>query len=174
MNKNWELLAKIGLGLVGYLAIDEIIDTLWRQEQLNTARMFRNESDKPMLNISCGKTNFGDINADVVPQNVPNFVLYTPDTKLPFKDKNFSVAFSSHTAEHVKNPIEFIRELYRVADRVIIAVPFLFSRQFLNPTHRWIMLDQTGVNYIPSPFYSVEIVKLANENNLWRSNFWVK
>ena len=52
-------------------------------------------------------------------REIPNFVLADAE-HLPFKDESFSVAFSSHTIEHVGNPLLMLREMCRVAKRKAI------------------------------------------------------
>jgi ubiquinone/menaquinone biosynthesis C-methylase UbiE len=44
---------------------------------------------------------------------IPNFVVAHAEF-LPFKDECFDLAFSSHTIEHVKNPLKMMQELYEL------------------------------------------------------------
>jgi len=39
---------------------------------------------------------------------------------LPFKDESFNAVFSSHTIEHVQNPLLMLREMCRVANEKIV------------------------------------------------------
>jgi SAM-dependent methyltransferase len=94
-----------------------------------------------MLDVGCGTKPKGDVNIDFFregfnPQTgdqirggfmsareIPNFVLADAE-HLPFKDESFEVAFSSHTMEHVRNPLLMLREMCRVAKRrAIVRVP---------------------------------------------------
>jgi len=75
------------------------------------------------LNICCGNTDGGGVNADVVKREVPNFTLIKNVYKLPFKDKEFENVLSSHTIEHLEKPGEFYKELKRVGENVTILVP---------------------------------------------------
>ena len=86
------------------------------------------------LNICCGTTDGGGINADIVRHGeVPNFVQVESIYRLPFADGQFDVVLSSHTAEHVDYPQRFDRELRRVGRRVVYVlpprIPLPFSRK---------------------------------------------
>jgi len=107
------------------------------------------KSEKFDLNICCGDTSCGKINADIFKRDVSNFVLIKDIYKLPFKDKQFKNTMCSHTMEHVEDPIKFFRELKRVSDNITILVPPLWDygcmfiiwehkRQFLTfvPIHK--------------------------------------
>lgn len=112
------------------------------------------------LNISCGKTDGGGINADIKKHaNVPNFKLITDVNNLPFKNKQFEWVLSSHTIEHVENPEKFFDELKRVGKNVVLVVPPLWDigASLLSfPYHRWTFLtikkEHTELpKYIPTP-----------------------
>lgn len=102
------------------------------------------KSRKWDLNICCGKTNGGGINADIAKhKNLPNFVLIKDIYNLPFKDKQFNYVLCSHTIEHVDSPKKFYQELKRVGKNVVLVVPPLwdiFASFFAFPSHRWICL----------------------------------
>jgi len=96
------------------------------------------------LNICCGKTDGGGVNADIVPRaDVPHFVRIDSIFKLPFKDRTFKTVLCSHTMEHVEDPDAFFRELARVGDQVAIILPPLWDPAgVLNVfEHRWIFLS---------------------------------
>ena len=110
-------------------------------------------SQKWDLNISCGFTDGGGINADVVNRDVPNFKLTKDIYKLPFKDNQFKNIVSSHTIEHVDDPDRFFSELQRVSENVTLIIPpiwdlaallFLFE-------HKWqfLTLRSKHVNNLP-------------------------
>lgn len=97
------------------------------------------------LNICCGKTNGGGINADIKKrkENLPNFVLLKDIYNLPFADKQFEYVLCSHTIEHVDDPKRFYQELKRVGENVIIVVPPLwdiFAAFLAIPSHKWLFL----------------------------------
>jgi SAM-dependent methyltransferase len=80
----------------------------------------------PLLNFGCGTlrpyVDLADVNADVVPRRVPNFVLVGRGGGLPFRDKSV-VAFCSHVLEHVERPEETLRELGRVSAALHVILP---------------------------------------------------
>lgn len=79
------------------------------------------------LNICCGKTDGGGINADIVVHAaLPDFVL-VDISNLPFKDKQFDTVLSSHTIEHVADPERFFDELTRVGGDVTLVIPPLWD-----------------------------------------------
>lgn len=89
------------------------------------------------LNVGCGTFPNGDINCDLFikdighrdgcstnrydlhTKKIKNFVL-CDGQKLPFKTNSFETVISSHTIEHVPNPIEFLNELVRVSKNTIV------------------------------------------------------
>lgn len=95
------------------------------------------------LNICCGKTDGGGINADIFKhEDVPNFVLVDNIYNLPFKNNQFENVLCSHTMEHVENPPLFYKELKRVGKKITIILPPLWdiSAVFCFFEHRWIFL----------------------------------
>lgn len=95
------------------------------------------------LNICCGKTDVGRVNADII-QHAPleNFCLIEDIYDLPFKDNQFNTVVCSHTMEHVEDPERFLQELKRVGGRVTIIVPPLYdiSAAFNPFVHKWLFL----------------------------------
>jgi hypothetical protein len=95
------------------------------------------------LNICCGKTDGGGVNADIVKHlDVPNFVLVEDIYDLPFGDGQFETVLCSHTIEHVDHPQRFFVELSRVGQEVTLVVPPLWDLSAaLNVLeHRWLFL----------------------------------
>lgn len=96
------------------------------------------------LNICCGKTDGGGINADIKKhKDLPNFILIKDIYHLPFKDKQFEYVLCSHTIEHVGDPKRFYKELRRVGKNVVLVVPPLWdtgSAFFTLPYHKWVFL----------------------------------
>ncbi|MDP3093359.1 MAG: methyltransferase domain-containing protein [bacterium] len=67
------------------------------------------------LNICCGRTDGGGVNADIKKhKDLPDFVLIKDVYNLPFTDKQFKYVLCSHTIEHVDDPKRFYQELKRV------------------------------------------------------------
>lgn len=95
------------------------------------------------LNICCGATDGGGVNADIVQHaELPNFVLVEDIYNLPFKRGQFEHVLCSHTIEHVDFPIRFHRELRRVGKKVTYVVPPLwdFTAAFNLLEHKHIFL----------------------------------
>lgn len=96
------------------------------------------------LNICCGKTDGGGINADIHQHvELPNFQRIEDVYRLPFADKQFQSVLCSHTIEHVEDPVAFYRELKRVGEEVTLVIPPLYDiAAVLNIfEHRWIFLS---------------------------------
>jgi SAM-dependent methyltransferase len=148
--------------IAGYTGLIFVDDTYNRQVQLDNARIERKKSGKPLLNISCGKTDFGDINADIIPQEVSNFVLFKPNEPLPFNDKIFGSVYSAHTLEHSDDPIYLLQELERVSDTVFLALPPFWAITVYNPSHKWIPLDSNGLKWFKNPLYSKDFADMEN------------
>ena len=90
-----------------------------------------------LLDVGCGTKPKGDVNVDffrgglnpqtgdqiegefMSPSKIKNFVV-ADAMHLPFKDESFNTVFSSHTIEHVQNPLLMLREMYRVANGTIL------------------------------------------------------
>jgi ubiquinone/menaquinone biosynthesis C-methylase UbiE len=95
------------------------------------------------LNICCGKTDGGGINADIVRhKSVPNFYQLDDIYNLPFRDNHFGTVLCSHTIEHVDDPGKFYYELTRVGKEVKIVVPPLWdiTAAFNVLEHKWIFV----------------------------------
>lgn len=105
------------------------------------------------LNICCGKTDGGGVNADIVKHgDVPNFVLVEDIYRLPFQTQQFRNTVCSHTMEHIEDPDKFYRELRRVSKDVTLILPPLwdYSAVLNFYEHRWIFLTFKKVhNSIP-------------------------
>lgn len=112
------------------------------------------------LNICCGTTDGGGINADIVQHaDVPNFIKLDSIYRLPFADGQFETVLCSHTAEHVSYPRRFDRELRRVGKHVTYVLPPVWDlAACLNIVeHRWLFLTVRKVHRrlppcIPLPF----------------------
>jgi SAM-dependent methyltransferase len=112
------------------------------------------------LNICCGTTDGGGVNADIVQHGeLPNFVKVDSIYRLPFANGQFDVVLCSHTAEHVAYPRRFDRELRRVGRRVVYILPPLWdlAAAFNVREHRWLFLTLRKVHHrlpprIPLPF----------------------
>jgi hypothetical protein len=83
-----------------------------------------------MLDVDCGTNAKGDVNIDffrgeqnpqtgdkirgelMAPKKIANFIV-ADAMHLPIKDKSFNVAISSHTIEHVQEPLLMLKEMCR-------------------------------------------------------------
>lgn len=94
------------------------------------------------LNICCGKTDGGGINADIVAHSsLPNMVI-VDIYHLPFGEATFDHVLCSHTVEHVEHPERFYAELTRVGKHVTLVLPPLWdsTAAFNLLEHRWLFL----------------------------------
>jgi len=118
------------------------------------ARKLADGMGKPMLNVGAGTPEsslrariagpqlVGDHNLDIAaPKDAkpgPTIVSYGDVQKLPYKDKTFGVAFTSHLIEHVDDPEKAKDELARVADKVVNVTPTWWApHTWLYPDHQW-------------------------------------
>ncbi|MFP4027887.1 MAG: methyltransferase domain-containing protein [Candidatus Brocadiia bacterium] len=95
------------------------------------------------LNICCGKTDGGGVNADIIKHvDMPNFVKVDDIYNLPFEDGEFETVLCSHTMEHVNEPDRFYDELQRVGEEVTVVIPPLWDIFAVVNfwEHRWIFL----------------------------------
>lgn len=130
------------------------------------------------LNICCGNTSVGRVNADIVAQsNVSNFVLTPNIYQLPFEDKAFAEVLCSHTIEHVEDPQAFWNELNRVGTRVTLILPPLWDvAAVLNIfEHRWIFLTFRKAHTRLPPYIRFSFAHYYQErfghvvaNSLWQ------
>ena len=135
--------------LLIYLMITHIID----YRLLKNYYMKKQQWD---LNVSCGNTDGGGINADIIKRNVPNFVLIKDICDLPFKDKQFENTICSHTIEHIEKPEKLYKELRRVSENVVLFVPPVWDLAALMTfrEHKWqfLTLKTRHVNSLPRRF----------------------
>jgi len=107
------------------------------------------------LNICCGNTDVGRVNADIVQHNpdIPNFVKIENIYRLPFSNLQFERVLCSHTLEHVDDPLRFNQELRRVGKSVHYILPPLWDIAAVCNLleHKWIFLtlkkEHTRVPY---------------------------
>ena len=108
------------------------------------------------LNVCCGDTACGGVNADIVKRNVPRFVLVKDIYSLPFRNKQFKNAICSHTMEHVEDPVKFFKELKRVSNSVTILVPPIWDYgcmlNIFEHKRQFVTLWTKHVNKLPKSF----------------------
>ncbi len=102
------------------------------------------------LNICCGNTDCGRINADIVRHStIKNFVLLEDIYNLPFRKGQFAHILCSHTIEHIDDPQKFHNELHRVGGQITYLVPPIWdiTAAFNIFEHRWIFLTMKKQHY---------------------------
>ena len=95
------------------------------------------------LNICCGKTDGGGVNADIVEfGEINNFCKINDVYSLPFGDGEFEWVMSSHTVEHLEEPAAFDWVVRGVGKNVVYIVPPLWDvGAMLNMhQHKWVFL----------------------------------
>ena len=94
------------------------------------------------LNIRCGRTDAGGVNADIVRHADMPWLVIVDVYPLPFRDGAFDSVLCSHTLEHVDDPDAFYRELGRVGRSVTVMVPPLWdvSAALNLLEHRWLFV----------------------------------
>jgi len=95
------------------------------------------------LNVCCGNTDGGGVNADIVRHyDVPRFDKLLNIYNLPYSNGQFEWVLCSHTVEHVEDPSRLDRELRRVGKNVVYILPPLWDiGATLNILeHKWIFI----------------------------------
>ena len=95
---------------------------------------------KPMER-ACGAGH--SINIQKMKERRINFIIAKIDSYLPFKDKQFDFAYSSHVFEHTDDPATACKEMMRIAKSGTIMTPsilaeLIFGREY----HRWLVMDR--------------------------------
>lgn len=112
------------------------------------------------LHVGCGRNILeGWINLDLVELPGVDIVADLDDcknTKLPLKSDSIDEFYVSHVIEHIKNPLDMMGELYRIAmpdAKAVFRCPYGSSDEaFEDPTHvRQYFLSSFG--YFSQPFY---------------------
>ncbi len=117
--------------------------------------------DNPkMLNLGCGKNILaGWVNIDCTKLDGVDIIAdfdKCATIPLPFEDNSIDGFYASHLIEHLKNPLPFMQELYRIAKpnaEALFLLPYGSSDDACeDPTHvRQYFLNSFG--YFSQPFY---------------------
>ena len=115
-------------------------------EGFNLARDL--SGNKGIINLGCGPGRTVDayviaidpqvlVNVDINPDGMPNFLQLDLEREhLPFSDKQFGCAFGSHVLEHLQDWEFALGEMARVADNVVLVLPYPASiSAFIHPGH---------------------------------------
>jgi hypothetical protein len=130
-----ETLLGTALAAVAVLWLPHIVSYHWLKRRILEKHMWG-------LNVCCGTTDGGGVNADIVAHKpLPKFVKVAV-YRLPFGDKQFERVLCSHTLEHTGDPKAFFTELNRVGENVTLVLPPLWDiTAALNVLeHQWIFL----------------------------------
>ena len=106
------------------------------------ARKAARKADKPLLNAGCrfAYTGLSDVNLDIIPREVKNFVRGDIQDLSMFNNKQFGAVYASHVLEHVEDPDAALMELNRVAENVFIITPIPLSPSaWFHPDHKWVL-----------------------------------
>jgi len=130
----------LAAGALFYFHVGHVIDyEVIRPAVAREAREYADGLGKPMINVGCGETDWGDVNVDNTPQKVKGFIQLDVNKRMPFKDKQFGSLLASHVLEHLEDPDAALDEWHRIADRVYVLVPSPWNAwSWLTPEHKWL------------------------------------
>jgi ubiquinone/menaquinone biosynthesis C-methylase UbiE len=151
------------LGLGAWTAFTYALEVLDKPKRVaRKARRAARRRGKPLLNVGCGhptsslraalfgKTDWGDVNCDLAEppgcrRERGKWFCHCDAHDLPFSDKRFGAAISTHVLEHVDDPKQALQELHRVADEVFVVTPtWAATHTWLHPGHQWYRDEITG------------------------------
>lgn len=77
------------------------------------------------------------VNVDIKADDTPKFLHHNLEQMpYPFGDKEFNVAFCSHILEHLENWEGALNEWRRIADNVVLVLPYPYLHGWLSPDHK--------------------------------------
>lgn len=134
-----------------------------RRLLLAAAKQYAIGKSKKLIHINCGDNPIGDVNADIIPRNAPNFCLIESGKPLPFSDGEFGALFSENTLECSPSPIALLQEFNRIADRVFIVIPMFWDISLLKTSSKWIPANLQGTKWIENPMAKLLVQKHGKE-----------
>ncbi|MDI6903037.1 MAG: methyltransferase domain-containing protein [Methanocellales archaeon] len=135
--------------VVGILAIPYLYAYCEKKLIARKARKRCDEMSESLLNVGCRFSDFGDVNCDIAPRKVKDFVQCDVH-RLPFKNKSFGAAVCTCVLEHVDDPEDAERELKRAATEVFIVLPKpFFPHEWLVPSHKWLFFGGRKIRINP-------------------------
>lgn len=73
------------------------------------------EEKETLLDIGCGENPRGNINVDCyIPNKIPRRFVLANAEYLPFKDASIDIVLSNYSIEHMIDPANFIRNIYKI------------------------------------------------------------
>lgn len=120
-----------------------------------------------ILDVGCGRETRGDVNIDVDRDIIDELCIHTfilaDAHHLPFRNKMFSLVYCHHVLEHLKNPIQALEEMKRVAKKTLIYVPSEFNvdKQI---GHIFTWNQSTLFNLLKMVFANVEVHYLGRRH----------
>lgn len=127
-------------------------------------KCFKNLSqDDNILNVGSGETRLHPniVNLDIYPGESVDVVGTVDD--LPFDDKYFKLVISQETIEHVPDPFNAVKEMYRVLDDggvMYLQVPFIIGYH-PGPTDFWRFTKEGIVKVAEDAGFKIEEVKIT-------------
>lgn len=119
------------------------------------------------LDVGCGANPIGDVNIDAYHnrkeqslnscnlKNINNFI-FADAEKLPFRADIFDRLYASHVLEHIRNPLDALKEWKRVAKVTIILVPSAYDLDRTR-THIFTWSASTLENLLREVFNEVRV-----------------
>jgi len=91
------------------------------------------------LNLGCGQfPKKGFINIDININAKADIICDLSKIPYPFKNNSFELIVAEHVMEHLENPFDVMKEIWRIlipGGKIIIKVPH-FTRGFTHPEHK--------------------------------------
>lgn len=173
MNTLTKIVAAGGAILIIDIVASKILAEREALEKWFEAERYSTSVNKPLLNVGCGNNPrfIGDINIDVRESILPNYQTVDVELPLPYADKTFGACAAFNIIEHVTNPREVLQELERVADRVYIVVPEIFSLiDYVGFGHKWMFGSAEAYDLAPiQGAFRATIYGLLGAGMLWYS-----
>ena len=79
--------------------------------------MYKRMNRKKILNVGCGSDTYGTHFIDLYPTRKEVLKCNVDTDKFPFPDNYFDEVYAKYLFEHLRNPMHFLSECYRVLKR---------------------------------------------------------
>jgi SAM-dependent methyltransferase len=119
---------------------------------------------KRILNVGCGRDTYGTDFIDIYPVRSDVIKCNVDEEEFPYKENTFDEVYAKFIFEHLKNPNNFLRRVYRVLKKggklILITdnagcwvfhfpLKFLYSKQHYENSIREGLLDRHYALYTP-------------------------